>query len=122
MLVTFDTLGQEYFKDRYAARNAYIDVLLDHTKTDEFLQTYGTQKALENKPAALKLMEMQRNALLMYTSCGWFFDEISGIETVQIMAYFAGSTVSVAKALPVESLTVMVDFSSAALATRAVSA
>ncbi len=87
MLVTFDTLGQEYFKDRYAARNAYIDVLLDHTKTDEFLQTYGTQKALENKPAALKLMEMQRNALLMYTSCGWFFDEISGIETVQIMAY-----------------------------------
>lgn len=87
MLVTFDTLGQEYFKDRYEARNAYISVLLDHSKTEEFLKTYGTPKALENKPAALKLMEMQRNALLMYTSCGWFFDEISGIETVQIMAY-----------------------------------
>ena len=87
MLITFDTLGKEYFKDRYSARNAYINVLLDHSKTEEFLKTYGTSKALENKPAALKLMEMQRNALLMYTSCGWFFDEISGIETVQIMAY-----------------------------------
>lgn len=87
MLITFDNLGKEYFKDRYEARNAYISVLLDHSKAEEFLKTYGTNKALENKPIALKLMEMQRNALLMYTSCGWFFDEISGIETVQIMAY-----------------------------------
>jgi hypothetical protein len=38
---------------------------------------------------ALELMEMQRNAQLMYTSCGWFFDDISGIETVQIIAYAA---------------------------------
>ena len=36
---------------------------------------------------SLKLLEMQRNAMLMYTSCGWFFDEISGIETIQIMQY-----------------------------------
>jgi alpha-amylase/alpha-mannosidase (GH57 family) len=36
---------------------------------------------------ALQLMELERHALLMYTSCGWFFDEISGIETVQIIAY-----------------------------------
>ena len=34
-------------------------------------------------------MEMQRHAQLMYTSCGWFFDDISGIETVQIIAYAA---------------------------------
>jgi hypothetical protein len=33
------------------------------------------------------LMEVQRNAMLMYTSCGWFFDEVSGIETTQIMQY-----------------------------------
>ncbi len=32
---------------------------------------------------------MQRHAQLMYTSCGWFFDDISGIETVQIIAYAA---------------------------------
>jgi hypothetical protein len=35
----------------------------------------------------LRLMEVQRHAMLMYTSCGWFFDEISGIETTQIMQY-----------------------------------
>lgn len=85
--ITFEQKGQEYFKDIWAARNAYIDVIADRNKTEEFLQTYGTPKALQDKPAALKLMEMQRNTLLMYTSCGWFFDEISGIETVQIMAY-----------------------------------
>ncbi len=38
---------------------------------------------------ALELMEMQRHAQLMYTSCGWFFDDISGIETVQVIAYAA---------------------------------
>ena len=84
---TFEEKGPEYFKDIWAARNAYIDVIADRNKTVEFLQTYGTQKALDDKSSALKLMEMQRNTLLMYTSCGWFFDEISGIETVQIMAY-----------------------------------
>jgi hypothetical protein len=41
------------------------------------------------KIAALKLLEMQRHALLMYTSCGWFFDEVSGMETVQVIEYAA---------------------------------
>ena len=41
----------------------------------------------EEKIMLLKLLEMQKNAMLMYTSCGWFFDEISGIETVQVMQY-----------------------------------
>jgi len=34
----------------------------------------------------------------MYTSCGWFFDEISGIETVQIIAY-AGRVLQLAAVL-----------------------
>jgi hypothetical protein len=38
---------------------------------------------------AIELMEMQRHAQLMYTSCGWFFDDIGGIESVQIIAYAA---------------------------------
>ncbi len=87
LLKTFEDKGALYYKDIWAARNAYIEVLLDRSQTHKFLETYGTPKALEDKPAALKLMEMQRNAMLMYTSCGWFFDEISGIETLQIMAY-----------------------------------
>jgi len=41
----------------------------------------------EDTVRALQLLEQQRNAMLMYTSCGWFFDEISGIETTQVMQY-----------------------------------
>src|SRR4029453_18154629 len=36
-----------------------------------------------------RLLELERNRLLMYTSCGWFFDEISAIEPVQILRYAA---------------------------------
>ena len=87
LLITFKEKGALYYKDIWSARNAYIKVILDRSKAEEFLKEYGTELALQDKPTALKLMEMQRNALLMYTSCGWFFDEVSGIETVQIMAY-----------------------------------
>jgi hypothetical protein len=87
MLETFETKGKEYFYDIWSARNAYIDVILDDSKANAFLQTHGTPAARQAAPAAFKLMRMQLNAMLMYTSCGWFFDEISGLEPVQIMAY-----------------------------------
>jgi len=35
------------------------------------------------------LLEIQRNSLLMFTSCAWFFSDLAGIETVQIMRYAA---------------------------------
>ncbi len=79
------------------ARNGYIHVILDrnHHPDDEdstaiadFMTEFIPQaRTPELQQAALKLMELERHALLMYTSCGWFFDEISGIETVQIIAY-----------------------------------
>ena len=50
---------------------------------------------------ALKLLEMQRHALLMYTSCGWFFDELSGLETVQVIQY-AGRVVQLAHEMGVD--------------------
>jgi hypothetical protein len=43
----------------------------------------------EESMIVLQLMELQRHAMLMYTSCGWFFDELSGIETVQVIQYAA---------------------------------
>ena len=49
----------------------------------------STTSLAEERVRALELMEMQRHTQLMYTSCGWFFDDISGIETVQIIAYAA---------------------------------
>ncbi len=81
-----------YFKDIWKARNEYIDVILDRCKNKISIFFENNQKyKLEKQDItnALKLMEMQRQAMLMYTSCGWFFSEISGIETTQIMKYAA---------------------------------
>src|SRR5271170_3053756 len=82
--------GNEFFKDVDAARNGYISVVLDrsHESVDAFLAIHASRDlSPEERIVALKLMELERHAQLMYTSCGWFFDEISGIETVQVIAY-----------------------------------
>jgi hypothetical protein len=78
------------FPDPGRARDEYIDVILD--RSDESIEWFfsrncGEDLSPELKVKGLKLLEIQRNALLMFTSCGWFFDEISGIETVQVMMY-----------------------------------
>ena len=91
LIKTFDTLGREYFKDPWAARNGYVDLMMDRSLGAQhcFFLKHATEKAWNDRSGALLLLEMQKNALFMYTSCGWFFDEISGIETVQIMQYAA---------------------------------
>jgi alpha-amylase/alpha-mannosidase (GH57 family) len=80
------------FADADAARNDYISVILDrsHASVDAFFARHTVRTlTTEERVRALDLMELERNAMLMYTSCGWFFDDISGIETVQIIAYAA---------------------------------
>jgi hypothetical protein len=80
------------FKDVWAARDAYIQVVLDRSteSTDRFFAAHQAHKlSAAERIRALELMEMQRHAQLMYTSCGWFFDDIAGIETVQVIAYAA---------------------------------
>ncbi len=91
MAKTFENKGKEYFKDPWSARNDYIDLILDRSLDAQhrFFLKHATEKAWNDRSGALMLLEMQRHALLMYTSCGWFFDEISGIETVQILQYAA---------------------------------
>ncbi|HKK75536.1 MAG TPA: DUF3536 domain-containing protein [Saprospiraceae bacterium] len=74
----------------WKARNAYIEVVLDRSedRVNDFLAKHAkTELDDEQKTRILRLLEMQRNAMLMFTSCGWFFDEISGIETDQILQY-----------------------------------
>jgi alpha-amylase/alpha-mannosidase (GH57 family) len=88
----FEKEAIQYLNDPWAARNDYINVILDRSrkKTDEFLVRQAKKELNEaEKRRVVKLLEMQRHAMLMYTSCGWFFDEISGIETVQVMMYAA---------------------------------
>ncbi len=87
----FEDAGRDVFHDPWAARDAYIRVLLDRpTATSPFLSEHVRGELTESRRVhALSLLEMQRNAMLMYTSCGWFFNDISGIETVQVLKYAA---------------------------------
>ena len=72
----------------WQVRDAYIEVLTGQRKRDAFLQEHLTRKLDEaEKLRMIYLLEMQHHALLMFTSCGWFFDDISRIETVQILQY-----------------------------------
>ncbi|HEY1577378.1 MAG TPA: DUF3536 domain-containing protein [Terracidiphilus sp.] len=84
--------GAKLFTDVWAARDGYIDVILDRSEevVHRFLRDHQKRPLnATERVRALQLMEMQRHAQLMYTSCGWFFDDISGIETVQVIAYAA---------------------------------
>jgi len=88
----FESRGQKYFRDPWTARNAYIEVILE--RTPETMARFFSQEGNPNLsrsdwPAALKLLEMQRYALLMYTSCGWFFADLAGLETLQVLKYAA---------------------------------
>jgi alpha-amylase/alpha-mannosidase (GH57 family) len=111
----FEAEGTRVMRDPWLARDEYIDVVLDrsdanvdaflakHVRKDEGGGMRDEGAALhdargESDPSsliphpsslALQLLEMQRNAMLMYTSCGWFFNDISGIETVQVLHYAA---------------------------------
>jgi alpha-amylase/alpha-mannosidase (GH57 family) len=89
------------FKDSDAARNDYIRVVLDRSREsrDAFFHEHALYEFNEEeRTRALMLMELERHAMLMYTSCGWFFDDISGIETVQVIAY-AGRVLQLAQEL-----------------------
>jgi alpha-amylase/alpha-mannosidase (GH57 family) len=91
-------------RDPWAARDAYIDVILDRSSTavDAFLDHHALADA--DVERTLRLLEMQRHAMLMYTSCGWFFNDLDGIETVQLLRY-AGRAIQLAEDLfgePVE--------------------
>ena len=86
----FSRAGQNFFKDPWQTRDAYIEVILNREmeQAESFLASHATRDLnSDEKITALKLLEMQRHAMLMYTSCGWFFDELSGLETVQVIDY-----------------------------------
>jgi alpha-amylase/alpha-mannosidase (GH57 family) len=94
----FEETAGELLKDPWEARDAYIDVILDRgpKARARFLEEQRARTLSEaDEVRILQLMELQRHAQLMYTSCGWFFDELSGIETVQVIRY-AGAALQLA--------------------------
>jgi uncharacterized protein DUF3536/glycosyl hydrolase family 57 len=90
----FERRGSAVLRDPWAARDDYVDVILGAVSTDDFVTRHvmvdpvhgDRERALSE---AFTLLELQRHALLMYTSCGWFFNDLAGIETLQILRYAA---------------------------------
>ncbi len=91
----FGTRGRECFPNPWVVRNAYIQVILDFDRDrDATISAFLSEHGHPDLDAvqvtdALRLLEMQQDAMLMFTSCGWFHDELSGIETVQCLQYAA---------------------------------
>jgi len=97
----FEEKAKALVKDPWAARNDYIEAVLDRSGASlgAFLTKHAVRQLEESEKTTLwKLMELQRHCMLMYTSCGWFFDKLSGIETVQVIQY-AGRAVQLAEDL-----------------------
>ena len=88
----YEQKAKDFLKDPWLARDEYISVILDRSPENlaKFFARQATRDLNETEQiTVLRLLEMQRHAMLMFTSCGWFFDEISGLETVQVIQYAA---------------------------------
>ena len=83
----FSTVGDDYFTDPWAARDAYGEVLANSESREAFSARFlrpGVDAVI-----AFELLESQRHALAMYTSCAWFFHDLAGLETVLVMRHAA---------------------------------
>jgi alpha-amylase/alpha-mannosidase (GH57 family) len=102
LISVFLEAGKDLIKDPWETRDRYIDICINRCNRDTFLSGLSQLELQESeKTTVLKLLEMQRYSMLMYTSCGWFFNDISGIETEQILLY-AGKAIQLAEELSEE--------------------
>jgi alpha-amylase/alpha-mannosidase (GH57 family) len=102
----YEVEAAKLFANPWRTRDAYIAVVLDRSR--ENVIRFMTEQAKRTLSEAeivtgLKLLELQRYLMLMYTSCGWFFDDLSGLETVQVIQY-AGRALQLAGQLFSEDL------------------
>jgi hypothetical protein len=81
----FERRGASALRDPWAARDDYVRVLLGDDDRASFAARWVTGDEVE----AYTLLEATRHAMAMYTSCGWFFNDLAGLETVQVMRYAA---------------------------------
>ncbi|MEG3835972.1 DUF3536 domain-containing protein [Microcoleus sp. AT8-B1] len=92
LIPIYEEAGRKLLCDPWKARDEYIEVIRDRSPSnvDSFLQRHQVRPLDAGEQVdALRLLEMQRHTLLMFTSCGWFFEEISRPEGVQILRYAA---------------------------------
>jgi alpha-amylase/alpha-mannosidase (GH57 family) len=98
VLDEWESAAAKHLISPWQARDSYINIILSRTDAtfDDFIKEHTKGDLTKSEISqALALLELQRNAMLMYTSCGWFFDDISGIETVQVLMY-AGRVIQLA--------------------------
>lgn len=86
----YGRLLRKLVPDPWGTRDRYVRVAIGAGAPEEFVrdEVAGTPSS-DDVEHAVRLLEMQRNALSMFTSCGWFFNDLAGIETVQILRYAA---------------------------------
>jgi alpha-amylase/alpha-mannosidase (GH57 family) len=92
----FEAVGSDLFPDPWAARDGYIEVVLGGPRGG-FLERHARPGLSEEEQrTAIGLLEIQHRSMLMYTSCGWFFDDISGLEAVFVLRH-AGRVAQLAR-------------------------
>lgn len=106
LTVEFEHAGSKLLKNPWDARNDFIELILNRQgeNIENFLAKHSSRELdADETVQVMKLLEMQRHSMLMYTSCGWFFDELSGLETVQVIQY-ASRALQLAAGIATESL------------------
>ncbi len=100
----FEAARGTLFIDPWRARDSSIALVLDqyHSREQFLLEHAGRWLSSDEQWRALRYLELQRMLILMYTSCGWFFNDISGIETIQILKY-AGRAIDLMEQLGLPS-------------------
>ncbi len=102
----YEREGKRFFLDPWKARDAYIEVVLNRhfENVQRFLEAHALHPpGGQERVLALRLLEIARHAMLMYTSCGWFFTDLSGLETVQVLQY-AGRAIQLAQEFTVDPI------------------
>jgi alpha-amylase/alpha-mannosidase (GH57 family) len=88
---TYSSTCKQFGINPWKLRDGYGTVLNSFTRKtfDRLISAQKPKKkpATEEKQLLLRLLEAQKYMLFSYTSCGWFFSEISGIEPMQNLAY-----------------------------------
>jgi alpha-amylase/alpha-mannosidase (GH57 family) len=88
----YESHASAFLKNPWEARDAYIDVILDRSPDGQATWLARHRRVLLDAAAQVetrRLLEMERHRLLMYTSCGWFFDDMSALEPTQLLKYAA---------------------------------
>ena len=87
---SFARHGRTLLRDPWGARDRYVNVVLNEISAGDFVQSESMRPLRSNEvERAVKLLELQNMSMSMFTSCGWFFNDVAGVETVQILSYAA---------------------------------